>query len=685
VAAHASEPAVGASRPDGLGARLRHLLPQGRTLPDDVWRQRHRALLILLWAHVVALPLFGIAQGYGVFHSIQEGLIIAAFAGMAMLAGQRKRLAAALVSVGLITSSAILVHLWGGVIEAHFHFFVMIVLLSLYEDWVPFLIAAAYVVVHHGITGALDPGSVFNHTAAVEHPWRWAAIHGGFVTAAGIGAVTAWRLNEDVRAETRAAYRKARESEERFKSAFENAPIGMVLVSIDPETLGRFLQVNRAMCGMAGRSEEELLSRSLQDLVHSDEVEATVGLLRSLLATKHSSLHAENRYMRNDGTFVYGRASVSLIRDSSGRPVHAIAQVENVTERRRAEEQLAFQAYHDVLTSLPNRRMLMEDLEQEIDSATREDPVLLLLFDLDGFKAYNDTFGHPAGDALLSRLGHRLQAAVEGRGVAYRMGGDEFCVLGRLGIDGQDPLASAAAAALSADGKGFHVTASRGSAVVPLDATDSSEALRIADQRLYTDKGNGRASAGRQATDALLKALTERSAELGSHLCDVTDLCEAVGRALEIPDDQMTHLLQAASLHDVGKVGIPDAILDKPAPLDDEEWSFMRTHTQIGERILSAAPALAQAAKIVRSTHERIDGSGYPDHLSGDEIPLASRVIAVCDAYDAMISNRPYRTAMSREGAISELRRNAGTQFDSRVVAAFVAVLEERRSSATIA
>ena len=321
----------------------------------------------------------------------------------------------------------------------------------------------------------------------------------------------------------------------------------------------------------------------------------------------------------------------------------------------------------------------MEDLDQAIAAATVDDPVLLILFDLDGFKAYNDTFGHPAGDALLSRLGRSLDAAVEDRGTAYRMGGDEFCVIGRLVLDA-DPLAAAAAAALEAHGEGFSITASYGAVVLPVDGTDAAEALRKADQRLYASKGSGRASAGRQATDALLKALSERNADLGVHLRDVTDLSEAMAEQLALPPEQRITLLEAAALHDVGKVGIPEAILDKPGPLDEQEWEFMKTHTQIGERILSAAPALSQAAKIVRSTHERYDGHGYPDGLAGDGIPLAARVIAVCDEYDAMITNRPYRAAMSSEAALSELRRNSGTQFDPAVVTAFAAVLEARKS-----
>jgi HD-GYP domain-containing protein (c-di-GMP phosphodiesterase class II) len=138
----------------------------------------------------------------------------------------------------------------------------------------------------------------------------------------------------------------------------------------------------------------------------------------------------------------------------------------------------------------------------------------------------------------------------------------------------------------------------------------------------------------------------------------------------------------AASIHDVGKVAIPDAILQKPAALDEAEWRVMRTHTVIGERILGAAPALSQAAKIVRSSHERFDGGGYPDGLVGDEIPLGASIIAVCDAYDAMRSDRPYRKASSMEGAVSELRRNAGTQFHPDVVDAFVAAVAKEQSIA---
>jgi HD-GYP domain-containing protein (c-di-GMP phosphodiesterase class II) len=137
-------------------------------------------------------------------------------------------------------------------------------------------------------------------------------------------------------------------------------------------------------------------------------------------------------------------------------------------------------------------------------------------------------------------------------------------------------------------------------------------------------------------------------------------------------ETERVHLIRAAALHDVGKAAIPDAVLEKPGPLDEEEWAVMRSHTLIGERILAAAPALARAAELVRSSHERFDGTGYPDGTAGDAIPLAARIIAVCDAFDAMTTPRPYRpTPLSTDEALAELREGGGTQFDSAVVAAF--------------
>jgi diguanylate cyclase (GGDEF)-like protein len=338
---------------------------------------------------------------------------------------------------------------------------------------------------------------------------------------------------------------------------------------------------------------------------------------------------------------------------------------------RRDGEEAHILARTDVLTGLGNRRQLLEDLEALAPVLTAEQPQFLALFDLDGFKAYNDAYGHPAGDALLHRLGVKLAGGFDGRAQAYRMGGDEFCVLGPVDSGDLADMTRRAAAHLAEHGDGFSIRASHGSVLLPTETTDPAEALRLADRRMYSEKNLARTSAGRQTTDVLLKVLAERSPDLGTHMKDVTDLCRTVARQLALPAHELTPLLQAASLHDVGKSAIPDTILNKPGQLTEDEWAFMHSHTLVGERILGAAPSLAEAARVVRSSHEHFDGRGYPDGLAGDEIPLGARIIAICDAFDAMVSDRPYRKAMSSAAAIAEIVRCAGTQFDPAIVDAF--------------
>jgi signal transduction histidine kinase len=191
-----------------LWTHLRGFLPRGDTLPDAVWEKRHRFLAGLLAAHAIALPIFGVAMGYSVVHSVVEGgLIPGALAVMALLSHGSRKLRAALVTVGLLTASALLVHFSHGYIEAHFHFFLVIILIGLYEDWLPFGLALAYVVLHHGVGGTIDPSTVYNHPAAQHHPWLWAAIHGVAISLAGVFSIGSWKLNEDLRAERLAVTR----------------------------------------------------------------------------------------------------------------------------------------------------------------------------------------------------------------------------------------------------------------------------------------------------------------------------------------------------------------------------------------------------------------------------------------------------------------------------------------------
>jgi two-component system, cell cycle response regulator len=366
-----------------------------------------------------------------------------------------------------------------------------------------------------------------------------------------------------------------------------------------------------------------------------------------------------------------GLATAALLAASART---ALTYMENVRMLQRQRHD----ALTDALTDLGNRRRLMEDLGLAIELGSSGRACTLAFFDLNGFKHYNDSFGHSAGDALLARLGAALAATVEGRGEAYRLGGDEFCLLLGERFPRGDELIARAQAALGEQGSGFTVTASCGVVIVPEDADTVNLALNLADERMYAEKGAERPNHS-QTQSVLLQLLTEREPELRNHVCDVGLLAVAIGRRFGLDSEQLDELRRAAELHDIGKLAVPEEILHKPGPLSESEQQFMRQHTVIGERILNVAPALRVVAGLVRSSHERWDGEGYPDRLAATEIPLGARIIAACDAYDAMVSERAYQSARSPEQAIEGLRRHAGSQFDPRVVEVLCGHLETAR------
>jgi diguanylate cyclase (GGDEF)-like protein len=337
---------------------------------------------------------------------------------------------------------------------------------------------------------------------------------------------------------------------------------------------------------------------------------------------------------------------------------------------RRGQKALVDAAQTDALTGLYNRRQLVADLDAQLPRATDANPVLLILCDLNGFKAYNDTFGHPAGDALLARLGAALARDIDGHGRAYRIGGDEFCVLARPGRAGMAPLIAIAAKALSEHGEGFAITTSYGAVLLPADASTATDAMRAVDLRMYENKNSSRVPADAQTMNALLGTIQARDPQWAQRLVSTADLAGAVCQQLHLPAGDATRIRQAAQLHDIGKVGIPDEILRKPDRLTPQEWAFIQEAPAIGERIVLSAPALAAVAPLIRSAREHHDGTGYPDGLAGTDIPLGARIIAACAALTAMTSDRPYAHPLDTATALDELERAAGTQFDPTVVAA---------------
>ena len=344
---------------------------------------------------------------------------------------------------------------------------------------------------------------------------------------------------------------------------------------------------------------------------------------------------------------------------------------------RRASRDLAT----DPLTGLRNRRALLRDLERACRIATLENPARLWLLDLNGFKRYNDAFGRVAGDTMLERLAERLHAVIKGRGTAYRVGGDEFCVLIRGPLKEPQTILEELTTSLSERGGAFDITCSAGAVAIPRDTAEPAQALLLADQRMYQEKAARGVDTTELVTAVLTAALAQRHPDLGDHSDDVAEEVELLARAAGLEGEALALVSAAASLHDIGKLGVPDRIITKPGPLDEAEWEFIRQHTLIGERIIAAAGLpMEGVGALVRSSHERWDGTGYPDGLRGEEIPLGARIITICDAYGAMLAERSYKRPMSVSDALAELRRCAGTQFDPHLVELFCRLIGERRS-----
>jgi diguanylate cyclase (GGDEF)-like protein/putative nucleotidyltransferase with HDIG domain len=372
-------------------------------------------------------------------------------------------------------------------------------------------------------------------------------------------------------------------------------------------------------------------------------------------------------------------------------------------------EQLSDAARTDLLTGLANGRGLQEAVAAELERARLSgSKVSLLVADLDRFKDVNERLGHKAGDELLRRIGTMFDEATRRMDVVARSGGSEYTVL--LPETGEDDAYLVAEQLLGRVRRGFRdefmpLTTSIGVATYPIHAITAEELLKLADQALIAAKVMGRDRAvvsnpevtnilagtvRRRPLDpqahlatmlSLAEALDLRDSGTASHSTTVAEYARMMARELGLSAQRTERVRLAGILHDIGKVGIPDSILQKPGPLDEAEWEQMRRHPEFGARILGTRE-LVDIREWVLASHERPDGKGYPRGLRGDEIPLEARIVSVADAYEAMIGDRIYRVALTEAEARAELRGCAGTQFDPEVVDAFLRVLDRAESPA---
>jgi diguanylate cyclase (GGDEF)-like protein len=360
----------------------------------------------------------------------------------------------------------------------------------------------------------------------------------------------------------------------------------------------------------------------------------------------------------------------------------------------------------DGLTGLYNHRSLLDVLAKEVERSVRHGhPLAVLMMDVDGFKLLNDTYGHQAGDDVLRQVADVLTKMVRTGDVIGRYGGDEFmAVLPDTDRDGATLLAKRMLEAVSLErvhtdgGDEVPFAMSIGLAVCPDDSRNGQELVAYADASLYEAKqvlgsslrvwhGEPGKPAGHQGTplaviDSLVRGIDSKDYYTRRHSQQDADFAVGLGKALGLAQEPLGALRIAGLLHDVGKTGVPDHILQKPGALTDDEREIVQEHVVLSKLIVQGVPSRQDVADAVYAHHERWDGSGYPQGLKGEEIPLLGRILAVADAYSAMILDRPYSRALSHEEAVAELRRCAGTQLDPALVEPFVQLLEPRQEAA---
>ena len=474
---------------------VKRFLPRGGSLPYEEWQSRHKVIVVLLWVHAVGLTIFGLLRGYTLAHTLTDTVIIAVAAFFASQKSLGRKWQSIIGAFGLVAASGVFVHLSGGVVEAHFHYFVVIVILSLYEDWVPFLLAISFVVIEHGVMGVISPRSVYDHQSAINNPWKWALIHGAFVLAESIACLVAWRKNEDTRLDLQQSLVSASESEERFRSLVQNASDIALLCDRD----ARIKYVSPSVKRVLGYEPDEIIGRERWMFIHPDDQDLAVAAWEAGITSTDPGAPIEYRAKHADGSWRWVEVILgNLLEEAAVEGV--VLNIRDITERKTAEEAMLHQAFHDALTGLPNRALFLDRLGQALARRGRHGALTAVLFlDLDRFKWINDSLGHAAGDQLLVQVAARLTAATRSGDSVARFGGDEFVVLCEE-LEGEweaRAIAERLDAALSehfcVEGRDMTVTASIGIVTTASASGATADSLlRDADAAMYRAKERGR-------------------------------------------------------------------------------------------------------------------------------------------------------------------------------------------------
>jgi len=417
------------------------------------------------------------------------------------------------------------------------------------------------------------------------------------------------------------------------------------------------------------------------DLVHPEDRSTVHQAYRASIHEGNGNYEMQHRIIRMDNSEMrHVHERFEHIKDHTGNLIRSVGMVQDITEQRTNQQKLEYLSLHDQLTDLYNRNFF--DAELHRLEKSREYPITIISADLDGLKLINDTMGHNKGDEMLMACSSALKNSLRQSDILARIGGDEFGAI----LPNTDAASGEAIYNRILDNiKMFNLghtdlplSLSVGLATVDCaKEADLHELLKTADENMYREKLYHSSSMRNQIVESLLTALAERDFIAEGHTDRVYDLSHKMGVKAGLSSRQLSDLALLSKVHDLGKVGIPDQILFKPGPLNHEEWKTIKIHPEKGYRIASASSDLAIVADYILKHHEHYDGQGYPMGLKKEEIPIECRILSIVDAFDAMTNDRPYSKAISREEALRELNRNAGSQFDPKLVMLFMQILDE--------
>ncbi len=458
-------------------------------------------------------------------------------------------------------------------------------------------------------------------------------------------------------------------SEERYRLLVNNANEAIVIAQ---DGMHKF--VNPKAVEFYGYPAEVLTSTPFLEFTHPEDKEQLFERYQKRISREISQDKYTFRIIAGDGRIKWAEVNTTSV-DWEGRPA-ALTLINDITERKQAEEKVRYMSFHDRLTGLHNRHYLEEEM-QRLDTA-RQLPISIIMADLNGLKLINDTYGHSTGDELLRSTAHILRHSCRREDIIARWGGDEFVILlPRASAE----IASSICLRINENCSQTYVeeipvSISLGAA--QKDRTEKSllETLKDAEDDMYKQKLSNYHSARSAVLSALLKTLGAKSFETEQHTLQMQNIAFQIGERLGLPEAELNRLSLLITLHDIGKINIPEKILTKIGPLTAEEWETVKKHPESGCRIARAMEEFAHVAEDILAHHEHWDGTGYPQGLKGEEVPLLARIAAIADAYEVMRSGRPYKAALSEAEIVAELKRCAGTQLDPGLVKILLSILE---------